>query len=1601
MHDLVGLSKPQILDLLTEKLCAQVKKPLTQSMALFTEQFFSVSAPEELRRRSLDDLYSTALSYWQAIQTYDVSKPEVRVFNPDYEQYGWHSNHTIIQIHNVDMPFLVDSVRMELNRRELAIHGVNNCVLAVERTAAHKLKGMKSAKERSEKSRVESVVYLEVDRHSDQAVLDELRQSLMAVLADVRAVVEDFSLLTQKVQDLKEELHQRDANNPEIKETRKLMDWLLDEHFIFQGYEEIEFRQTKKQLEAVSIKETRLGTQRQNGDDKVYRLSEAEQQFVLEPRLIMFSKDRERSKVHRPAYRDLIIIKRFDAKGKVIGECRFYGLYTSSVFIINPLRIPVVRHKLLEILSNCGFEPGGHSHKSLVQILTDMPREELILADTDDLKQTSFGIFNLQERRKACLFVRQDASKRFYSCLYYIPRDLYTTSLRNKVHKLLNDSFQAVDSEVSAQTSESILSRAHFVLYVDPQQANEVDISTVEARIMEMSRSWDDDLQASLIETFGEEQGSRYVNSFRGAFTASYAETFSTGNAVYDIQHIASLKSDNDIAMSFYRSFEESSGILKFKLFSAEQQLVLSEVIPVLENLGLRVLSEHPYKVRSRDGKDYWISDFRVSYGKQAAIELDQIKPILQEAFAKVWEGHADSDKFNRLVIAGNLNWREVAMLRAYARYVKQLRFGYSQSFLADVLVRNVALSKQLVELFRCRFQPDTDFDLAREEQIERSLLDALEGVASLDDDKILRRFLIVIKATLRTNFYQKQANGDDKAYFSFKIDSESIPDIPKPKPKFEVFIYSPRVEGVHLRAGKVARGGLRWSDRMEDYRTEVLGLVKAQQVKNSVIVPVGAKGCFICKNMPESGTREQIQAEGIECYKTYIRALLDITDNLVGGEVVHPQDVNRHDEDDFYLVVAADKGTATFSDIANGIAEDYGFWLGDAFASGGSQGYDHKGMGITARGAWESVKLHFREKGLNTQAEEFTVIGIGDMAGDVFGNGMLLSETISLVAAFNHMHIFIDPNPDVAKTYVERKRMFELPRSSWSDYDTSLISKGGAIFSRSSKWIDISPQMKARFGIEADRLAPNDLLNALLKAPVDMIWNGGIGTYVKATQETHAEVGDKANDSLRVNGHELRCRVLGEGGNLGFTQLGRIEFALNGGSSNTDFIDNAGGVDCSDHEVNIKILLNELVSQGDMTVKQRNQLLRDMTDDVSDLVLKNNYRQAQALNIAELHARETMDDYIRLIRSLKKEGKLDPALEFLPTEKELLARREQGLSFTRPELSVLISYAKIELKQGLINSWITEDASFSREMETAFPERLLKEYPEAVRNHRLRREITATQIANDLVNRMGITYVNNMRTATGLEYSQIAAAYLITREIYDVDSMWQEVESLDYQIPADVQVAMMRDMIQLVTRGSHWLLRQRRDDLDLDRCLKAYKPSIERVVSSSEEIHTTVPANRLEEKYQAYLAAGVTDRLAAFAAATDSLYWLLDVIDVSTELNEDVSTVAQAYFNLGTSLNLVWLDQQIREFKATNHWQALARSSYRIELDTHQRLLTSRVLSAGETGSSVEERLTHWQQTNSSMLNRWHNTLQDIQNTKLIDCAIFSVALSVLLELS
>ncbi len=1606
MSDTSTPTKTIVLDQLAEDIKKRIEGKEADKVIQFSKQIFNVLPSDELIKEDRSRLCAKVLSLWQKFRVRSDAYPQIDVFNPVLDEHGWQSNYTVIQILSCDMPFIVDSISVALTQHSYSIHSLCNGVIRTRRTEAGELIDIV---DNDSGAPLESAVYIETDRLSNSTTIDELRNQLIQVLSDVTLVTGDHRDMLARANELKARISATvDTKTTDTKtqqdslvsnaETAALLTWLEQDNFVFLAYKEVI---PNTSATSVVVQDSSLGLWRSNQDDP--NIDAGLYQSTNEP--VFFGKDNCRASVHCFTHSDYLIFREFDSSGEIAKEHHFLGLFTSRVYRQSLQAIPVVRKKAQAVLHATGFERGGHNYKLVEHILDDLPREELLLASVEELLSTVTQAFEIGKRHTPHLLIRPAHKNGYYSCLYYVPRDLFNTALRARVQEILVCECSAFDVELSAQFSGSTLFRTHFMLYVNTHQ-KPVDTAILSAKVLEASRSWDEDLRVQFLESLGQQSGSLINNAFNGGFPPAYKEHFSPENAANDIRILQELTDTNRLALRFYQPIIADDSELRFKIYSLDNGVVLSDVIPILEKLGMRVLSEHPYAIQSHCGRSYSISDFKVCCAVADQGKLQSSKQLVQEAFSQIWSGVVESDRFNQLIVFTQIPWRDVALLRAYSRYMKQIRFGFSQSFIADTLARYPVITKQLVSLFQARFNPElqnTKTDGKPENTLEQAIIDDLESVDSLNDDRILRRFLNLIKATLRTNFFQRE-NKILKTYFSFKLDCQQIPDIPLPCPKFEVFVYSPEVEGVHLRSGSVARGGLRWSDRLEDYRTEVLGLVKAQQVKNSVIVPTGAKGCFIVKQQPAVQTREALQEEGIACYRLYIQGLLDLTDNLVAGQVVAPDNVVRHDGDDTYLVVAADKGTATFSDIANDLANDYGFWLGDAFASGGSEGYDHKKMGITAKGAWESVKRHFYERGVDVQTQEFTVLGIGDMGGDVFGNGMLLSEKIRLVAAFNHKHIFIDPTPNAETSYLERQRLFELPRSSWLDYDRDLISDGGGIFSRASKWVYISPEMKSTFGIEASRLTPNDFIKALLKSPVDLLWNGGIGTYVKSSGETHLEVGDKSNDNLRVNGCELQCKVLGEGGNLGATQLGRIEFTQHGGAANTDFIDNAGGVDCSDHEVNIKILLNELVQQGDLTLKQRNQLLRDMSDEVSDLVLKNNYRQALALNIAESSAVASVDDYIRLIKRLEGEGKLDRTLEFLPTTKALYKRKEEGKALTRPELSVLISYCKIELKQALTHSWLTSDPEFSEEISTAFPARLSQEFPDAIKQHRLRREIIATQIANDLVNRVGITFVDAIRNITGADYSQIAAAYLIVRKIYKIEARWSEIECLSSDIASDTKVDMMNNLIVLMRRATYWFLRHHRYNLGLSNFVKLYETNLEKVSSSVESLSAIIPQDRWQLKFNDYQQKNIPELLNAFCASAGSQYWLLDIIDIAEHQNQTINSVASVYFELGGELHLTWLDDQIRQAKAVNHWQVLASISYRNDLDHQLRQLTTSVLNTHKNNDAsditVKSLLSDWYESKRTLILRWRRTLQDIQDSKVNDSAAFSVALSVLLEL-
>jgi glutamate dehydrogenase len=1604
-------NKKQLIDLIAQEIRTRLPPLQTAGILEFVGHYLEMLPLEEVQGRRLPDIYGAIVACWQFLQHHDHKHPKIVVFNPDLEVHGWQSTHTVITVLHHNVPFIVDSLRMALNRMELKVFSIQYAVLYMERDQNGDLEHFRGRREEHPRELAESLVFIEIDRHNDEDDLRKVHNEISQVLKEVRVAVSDYDRMKANAIALLAEFSAvvPGRKPADIEEVRDFLQWLTEDHFTFLGYDEYEYQGSGKDLTLQQIRNSELGILREKSDQpKVLKYSQLPQNVrkrLDNSDLIIFSKSPERSRVHRPAYPDCIAVRKFNDKGEVTGERRFLGLYTARVYQERPEQIPFVRRKVAHVLRQSGFNANDYAGKELDQILAVYPRDELFQTDQEQLHETAMAILYIQERRKIRLFLREDIYGQFVNAMVYIPREIYSTDLRLAITSILVEATGATDVDFTTYFSESVLARTQLSLKVPLEGKRRLNVRDLESKIVAAAQSWQEGVMEALNEAYGEELANTYSHLYANAFSASYREKFSPRRAVVDIGHIASLTESAPLSMSFYRALEENEAFLHFKLFRHDNQVPLSDVLPLFENLGLRVIGEHPYQARDRGGRLTWIHDFSLQSTDGVVVDIQQIREHFEELFHRVWRGEAENDVFNRLVVTALMDWREIAMFRAYARYMRQIRFSYSQDFIAMTLVHHVGVTKTLQELFEARFNPacvaSREQCDASQKKLELEINEALEGVDSLSEDRVLRRYVELIKATVRTNYYQTSADGKLKSYMSFKLRPMALSDMPLPLPMFEIFVYSPQVEGVHLRGGKVARGGLRWSDRFEDYRTEVLGLVKAQQVKNSVIVPVGAKGGFVARQLPESSDRENWLAKGIDSYKTFVRGLLDVTDNLLGGQVAPPEKVIRHDDDDFYLVVAADKGTATFSDIANGLSAEYGFWLGDAFASGGSQGYDHKKMGITAKGAWVSVRRHFSEIGLNTQTDDFSVIGIGDMSGDVFGNGMLLSEHIQLVAAFNHQHIFVDPSPQPDVSFAERRRLFNLPRSTWADYDSQLISAGGGIFARSQKSIPVSAEMKLRFGIKQDRLPPNMLINAILKAKADLLWIGGIGTYVKSSDESHVDVGDKANDAVRINGCELNVKVVGEGGNLGMTQLGRVEYAMQGGRLNTDFIDNAGGVDCSDHEVNIKILLNEVVASGDMTLKQRNKLLVDMTESVAELVLLSNYKQTLALSNAEVEAPVRIEEYRRMIGHLESIGKLNRALEFIPDDETITDRKARKMGLMRPELCVLISYIKGLAKEELMNSDIVDDDSLAGELSTEFPLLLQKKFAAQLGKHRLRREIIATQLANNMVNHMGITFVERLRQSTGATLPSIAYAYVIARDVYQMPQHWAAIEALDYKVSSAVQKNMMLDLMRLVRRSTRWFLRNRRRELNVLENMGRFSSGI---VQISQRLNLLLSGDQLDfwqKNYAAYSAAGVPEALANTMAGVPYLYSALGIIEAQEKSGFSLDYVAEAFFRMGETLDLQWFAYQLSIAQPASHWQALARESFREDLDWQQRSITAGLLSGGTGKEPISERIAAWKQQHAELVGRWQVMLTELKATKDPEFPMYSVALRELLDIA
>lgn len=1597
----------RVIELMKEKL----PKEELELLIPFTQTYAKTAAPEDLVHRSVIDIYGAFVSHWYFMNHLPNKEYAVRVYNPQFEQHGWQSTHTVVEVLHQDLPFILESIRMVLNRSNLDIHIILHLNdVYIKRNQKGHIEELKLNHTAKDKTHTYTPIFIEVDRQNSTKILDELKQAIEEALAEIRLAVQDWQPMKKAVKNtikrLKDEKQLLDKEY--ASDISEFLDWINDEHFTFLGYSERKLVEKDDSHVWQVNRKKQLGILK-NYDDNYFEsfesLPKRAQEFYFSAYPIIVGKTMRRSNVHRPAHTDFIAIKIFDEEGKVIGEERYVGLYTAVAYNFSPQNIPLLSTKIKKILEKSGFYPQSFDGKTLLNILETLPRDDLFQAPVGDLYKLSMGILRLQERQRIKLFVRKDDFGRYYSCLVFVPRDKFNSSLRQKIANILMTHLGGYSVDFNTRFSESVLARIHFIVRFNEGSEQKFDINELQGKLIQAGRTWSDLLGEALVDHFGEEKGIRMHHKYGSAFPAGYREAFIARTAVFDIQHMEKLKESHPLEMSFYRSLDDSEGTIRFKIFHMGSAVPLSDVIPMLECMGVRVISERPHEINVNNGHSIWINDFAMVHSGGHDLNVEALKDVFQDTFHSMWLGHAEIDGFNRLVLQTGMSWREVMMLRAYAKYMWQIGFTFSQAYIEEVLLDKYEITRGIVKLFSAKFDPKLELENRSSfvNDIRKNLKDELEAVNNIDEDRILRKYIDVIMATLRTNYYQKdKSSKKPKPYLSLKFDSGAIPEIPRPKPMFEIFVYSPRVEGVHLRGAKVARGGLRWSDRKEDFRTEVLGLMKAQQVKNSVIVPLGAKGGFVSKCLPSNGSREDILNEGISCYKTFISGLLDITDNLEAGEVIPPPNVVRYDADDTYLVVAADKGTATFSDIANGISREYGFWLDDAFASGGSAGYDHKKMGITARGAWESVKRHFRELGLDTQSTDFTVVGIGDMAGDVFGNGMLLSKHIKLIGAFNHLHIFLDPNPDTAASYKERERLFNLPRSSWEDYDGTLISKGGGVYSRSSKYIPLSPEMRQVLGVQKDKIVPNELIRALLTAKVDLLWNGGIGTYVKASNQHDSEVGDRANDSLRVNGNDLRCKVIGEGGNLGLTQLGRIEYALKGGKINTDAIDNSAGVDCSDHEVNIKILLNDIVSQGDMTEKQRNALLAQMTDEVASLVLDNNRQQTEVLSVAEFGAGKNVQMHCRLMDYLVKNANLDRSLEFLPSNEDLITRH-QNLSkgLTRPELAVLLAYTKTMLKSELLASEVPEDEYIAEDMRTAFPDLLEEKYRPNMFNHRLKRELVAMQVSNNVMNDMGLGFLHRLQDETGASVPDIIRCYVISREVFKAKAFRNGVEALNLIVPSDIQNGLLHDMNRLVRRGTRWFLRHRVGDMKVDESVNQFKPKVS-IVRKCIQNSTYVSENQYMQSYaQELIEAGVPREIAINAAQMSAMFSALDIVDASILHDLPIESVISTYYAIGRQLELEWFREQVKRHPVTTHWDALARAAIRDDLDRQQRVITIAIMLMPSDVDEVDAKIEAWLARHDIFVDRWRHMISDLKALKNKDFTMFSVALRELMELA
>jgi glutamate dehydrogenase len=1585
-----------------DRLAAEARKRVSPDQAdsaeHFVRRYFAHVAPDDVIYTSFDTLLGGALSLWEYGIQRTPGTPKVRLFNPSQERNNWGLEHTVIEVINDDMPFLVDSVSAEINRRDRKIHLLLHPIITARRDAnGNRLEITDTLSVTSESVR-ESYMHIEVDQETEESELESIRASIENILREVRLAVVDWREMRERLKADVEELEAAALPMPseEINEAKEFLRWLDNGNFIFLGHRRYTFdTDAEKQDYLRPVATSGLGILRDIRDTSIARgdqpLSSEFSAYARRRDLIIITKANSRSLIHRAVPMDRIGIKRYDVNGNLIGEDRFLGLFTSAAYNRSVRDIPMLRLKATRTLDRAGLDPHSHNGKALVDILETFPRDEFFQVTDDELFEIARGVLLLQERQRVAVFTRTDVFHRFVVCYVFVPRDRYTAEFKERAKQVFEEQFNGRDTEIYDHVTTSALARGLFIVRTTPGQIPDVDIRRVEAIIGDVARTWSDRLLDTLCSNQGEEVGIDLHRRYKRAFPMAYAERFSADAALYDVGHVEHVLATDELVVDLYRHRTDEREF-HCKIIHAGDPVPLSEIMPRLENMGLKVLAEVPYEVWPHGAaQPVRIRDFKLdAEGMQD--DLSPIKGKFQDAFIRVWTRQAENDGFNRLVLSAELEWHEVVILRAYAKYLRQVGVTLTEGYIQQTLAKHPQITRNIIALFRNYFDPAIgDAGLGRKGAslgIRSQIEDALERVTNPDEDRILRLYVSLIEATLRTNYFQRDEEGERKLYVSFKLDSQAVPELPLPRPMYEIFVYAPWMEGIHLRGGRVARGGIRWSDRREDFRFEILGLMKAQMVKNVVIVPMGSKGGFVVKN--PSAERAAFQQEGIESYKTLLRGMLDITDNLRGDEVLPPRDVVRRDKDDPYLVVAADKGTATFSDIANSISAEYGFWLGDAFASGGSAGYDHKGMGITARGGWEAVKRHFRELGLDTQSEDFTVVGVGDMSGDVFGNAMLLSPHIKLVAAFNHSHIFVDPNPDPAVSFAERRRMFD-NRLNWNGYNPELLSQGGAVFERSAKTLAVSDEVQALFELPKKLVAPAELMRAILLARADLLWLGGIGTYVKASWEDHAAARDRANDAIRVDGGELRVKVVGEGANLGFTQRGRIEYALNGGHINTDAIDNSAGVDTSDHEVNIKIALNDAIARGELSgIEERNRVLAEMTDDVARLVLRDNYEQTQAISITSTIGEELLETQARFMRGLEKTGRLHRAIEGLPDDETITERHAQGLGLTRPEIAVLLAYAKLVLFEDLVKTDLPDDPQLANDLILYFPDELRGRFRPAIERHRLRREIIATVVTNAMINRVRPTFAWQMCDDTGRGYADIARAFIIMRDSFDLRSIWRDIEALDNKLPASVQLDMMIAVARLLERAILWLLHSGHERLDIAALTTEFRPRIEAIGDRLEEVLPSALLNRVKVRQEELMADGIPEPLAKRVASLAVMSSAMDIIRIAqSDAEHGVEDVARVYFGVGERFALDKLRTATQTVPAETPWQKNALTSLVDDLFNYQSTLASRVMTESNGGDPVDA----WLSKRPRVVERVDQTMHDFKAATQVDLAMLTVA--------